>query len=91
MLALHVHKTIAFNALEKLCNNNEHIESLSIEIIRKNQKNIILLCIYRLPRGNQNIFTSKTKEFMERNKQNQKSLALVGDLNLIFKLNLNLI
>ena len=91
MLALHVHKTIAFNALETLCNNNEHIESLSIEIIRKNQKNIILLCIYRLPRGNQNIFTGKTKEFMERSKQNEKSLVLVGDLNIVFKLNLNLI
>ena len=39
------------NALEKLINNNEHIESPSVEIIRKNHKNIILSGIYRLPRG----------------------------------------
>ena len=35
-LVLYIHKTITFNALEKLSNNNEHIESISIEIIRKN-------------------------------------------------------
>ena len=34
-LVLYIHKTITFNALEKLSNNNEHIESLSLEIIRK--------------------------------------------------------
>ena len=33
-LVLYIHKTITFNALEKLSNNNEHIESLSVEIIR---------------------------------------------------------
>ena len=27
-LVLYIHKTITFNALEKLSNNNEHIESL---------------------------------------------------------------
>ena len=46
-----MHKTITFRVLEKLSNNNRHIESLSIEIIRKNQKNIILSCIYRPSRG----------------------------------------
>ena len=35
---LYIHKTITFNVLEKLTNNNEHIESLSVEIIRKNQR-----------------------------------------------------
>ena len=65
-LALYIHKTITFNTLEKISNNNEHIEGLSVEIIRKNQKNIILLCIYRHPSGNQ--------------MQNHKSLVLNGDL-----------
>ena len=49
------HKAITFNTLEKLSNNKEYIESLSVEIISKCQKNIILSCIYRLPRGDQNI------------------------------------
>ena len=61
-----MHKTITFNALEKLNNNNEHIESLSVAIIRKNQKNIILSCIYRPPRGNPNVFTSKIKELTKK-------------------------
>ena len=78
---LYIHKTITFNALEKLSNNNKHIGSLSIEIIRKNQ-NIILSCIYRPQRGDPNIFTSKIKELTERNKQKQKLLVLIGDLNL---------
>ena len=77
-----MHKTIKFNALEKLSNNNKHIESVSVEIIRKNQKNKILSCIYRPWRGDPNIFTSKIKELAERNKQKQKPLALTGDLNL---------
>ena len=81
-MVLYIHKTITLNALEKLSNNNEHIESLSIGIIKKNQKNIILSCIYRPPRGNPNIFTSKIKELAERNKQKQKPLVLIGDLNL---------
>ena len=67
-----MHKTITFNALEKLSNNNEHIESLSVEIIRKNQKNIILSCICRDPI----IFTSKIKELAERNKKKTKTACL---------------
>ena len=81
-LVLYMHKTITFNALEKLSNSNKHIESLSVETIRKNQKNIILSCIYRPPRGDPNIFTSKIKEPAERNKQKQEPLVLIGDLNL---------
>ena len=80
-LALYIHKTITFNTPGKLSNNNEHIESIYVEIIRNNQKNIILSCIYRSPRGAQNIFTSEIKDVIERYKQNQKSLVLVGDLN----------
>ena len=71
-LVLYIHKTITFNALEKLGNNNEHIESLSVEIIRKNQKNIILSCICRDPI----IFTSKIKELAERNKKKTKTACL---------------
>ena len=75
-LVLYIHKTITFNALEKLSNNNGHIESLSVEIIRKNQKNIILSCIYRPPRGHPHIFASKIKELVERNKKNTKTAYL---------------
>ena len=46
-LALYIHKTITFNTLEKLSNNNEHIENLSFKTIRKNLKTIISLCIYK--------------------------------------------
>ena len=81
-LVLYLHKPITFNALEKLSNNNEHIESLSVEIIRKNQMNIVLSCIYRPPSGNPNIFTTKIKALTERNKQKQKPLVLITDLNL---------
>ena len=79
---LYTHKTITFNALEKLSKNNEHNESLSVEIIRNNQENIILSCIYRPPRGDPNIFTSKIKELEERNEQKQKPHVIIGNLNL---------
>ena len=80
-LVLYIHKAITFNKLEKLSKNNEYIGSLSVEIISKNLENIILSCTYRPPGGNQTIFTSKIKYLIER-KQNQKSLVLVGNLNL---------
>ena len=80
-LVLYIHKIITI-ALENLSKNNEHIESLSVEIIRNNQKNIILSCISRPPRGYPNIFTSKIKELAERNKQKQKPLVLIDGLNL---------
>ena len=70
-----IHKTITFETLEKLSNNKKHIENLFKEII---QKIIILRCIYRPPRGNQNIFTCKAKDLIERYKQNQKSLVFVS-------------
>ena len=34
-LAMYIQKTITFKTTEKLSNNNEHIERLSVEIIRK--------------------------------------------------------
>ena len=73
-LTLLIHQTITFEALEKLSNNKKHIENLFEEIIHKI---IILWCIYRPPRGNQNIFTCKAKGLIERYKQNQKSLNFV--------------
>ena len=79
-LALYIHKKYTFNTVENLSNNDKYIERPSVEIIKKNQ-NIILPCNYRLPRSNQNIFTVKMKDLIERYKQNQKSFVLVGDLN----------
>ena len=78
-MALLIHKTIAFETLEESSNNKEYIENLFEEII---QKIIILWRIYRPPRGDRNILTSKAKDLIERYKQSQKSLVLVSDLNL---------
>ena len=61
VLTMYTHKTIAFKILEKLRNNNKHTESLSIEIIRKNQMNVILSCIYRPQRVNKIYFPVKQK------------------------------
>ena len=79
-LALYVPKTITFNMLEKaIITNTQKFFRWNNS---KNQKNMILLCIYRPPRGNQNVFTSNIKYLIERYKQNQKSFVIVGDLNL---------
>ena len=65
-----------------LSNKNKYIESLCIEKIRKNQKNIVLSCIYRPPRRNRNVFTTKIKDVIERYNQKQQWHGLVGDSNL---------
>ena len=47
--------------LENLSNNNEHAESLFVQVIWEKCKNVIFACIYRPAKGNHSIFLGKTK------------------------------
>ena len=58
------------------------MESLFIEIVRSNEKNIVDGVIYRLPNTNVDAFVSKHCELVEKLSRENKLCYLMGDFNL---------
>ena len=56
-----IHNSLIFKKRSDLCVNNNDIESLTIEIINKNTKNIIVNVTYRQPAGNTKVFEDLKK------------------------------
>ena len=52
---LFIHSSLSFQERPDLCVNNNDIESLSIEIVNKNSKNIIVNITYRQPAGDSSL------------------------------------
>ena len=46
---MHIHDSLNFKSRKDLDNNKKNIESLSMELISKNSKNIVLSGIFRSP------------------------------------------
>ena len=79
---LFIHSSLSFQKRSDLSVNNNDIESLSIEIINKNKKNIIVNVTYRQPAGNTNVFEDSFKNILSTKKDSKKSIYITGDLNL---------
>ena len=77
-LAIYVHNTLDFKIPKKQSINSNDILCACIEIIRKNTKNILVLCIYRTLRGDSHKFLNEIKTVIC--KSHGKPLFLVGDL-----------
>ena len=58
------------------------MESLFIEIVRSNEKNIVVGVIYRPPNTNVDAFVSKHCEIVEKLSRENKLCYLMGDFNL---------
>ena len=50
-LLIYINKSLAYNLRNDLCVSDKDKEILTIEISRKNNKNILLSCCYRPPCG----------------------------------------
>ena len=79
-VCIFVHDSIVYKLRNDLCINNEDTEAMSIEIIYKNRKNIILTNLYRPPDGNAETFLYFTKEVIT--KMSNKTSYFTGDFNL---------
>ena len=62
--------------------NNNDCETLTIEIINKNLRNIVISNIYRQPSGNLKNFKQTLKNQLTDKSLKNKSIYLAGDFNL---------
>ena len=81
-VALYIHNNFNFKIHKKENINSDDIECITIEIIRKNNKNIIISCIYRPPRGDSQKFLDEIKNLTGKIKKQEKPLFLTGDFNI---------
>ena len=77
-----IHNSLIFKKRTDLCINNNDIESLTIEIINKSNKNLIVNVTYRQPAGNFKVFEDSLKNIISAKNHNRKPFYLTGDLNL---------
>ena len=81
-VGLYLDKELEFKCRPDLCISNDSAESLFVEIIRKNEKNIIVGVIYRPPEQNVNDFCVELEQLLSDISKNNKFCALLGDWNL---------
>ena len=81
-LEIYVHQTLDYKILPNLAKNTENIGTFTIELEKKNPKNILISAFYRPPRGNQSKFLEGIEQVVHNSKHSTKSFFLVGDSNL---------
>ena len=81
-VCMFLHNSIIHKIRPDLSINDSDTESLSVEIINKSSKNIIVNVVYRPPGGAIKPFKKFLKDIIIKNKKTSKSLYIVGDLNL---------
>ena len=69
------------DTLNHLSINDTDCEALSIEILNKNSKNIIVSTVYRPPSGNLKSFKKHLKAHISHNNVKNKSIYIAGDFN----------
>ena len=79
-IALYAHNSPKFKILKNI--NNNDIECLNIEIVRKTSKNVIISSIYRPPRGNAHKCLNGMKGHIIKYKFQENPLFLVVNLNI---------
>lgn len=81
-VCIFVHDSLKFKKHRQLSVNDSDCEILSIEIINKKSRNIIISSIYRQPSGNVKKFKQHLKNHLTDNKLKCKTIYLAGDFNL---------
>ena len=81
-VSIYIHKTLNYKLRcdKGICNPD--IEALTIEIIKENQKILIITGIYRPPRGDEKNFRKEYKKLIENKNESNKQIFLIGDINL---------
>ena len=82
-LLIYIHKSLAYNLHNDLCVSDKDKEILTIEISKKNNKNILLSCCYRPPCGDsENLSTFLQNKIIEKSVSEKKMSYITGDFNM---------
>lgn len=86
---VYIHESINYKIrddLSSLCYVSKFLESSFLEIIRPNNKNIIVGCIYKHPvLNNTDFIENKFSPLLNKMNKEQKTIALLGDFNIDIK------
>ena len=75
-------QNLKFNVRDGIDIFNESVETLSIEILSKKSRNIVIAAVYRPPKGNNKLFKGFCKDFLNKQEMSNKAAFLLRDFNL---------
>ena len=75
-------QNLKFNVRNGIDIFNESVETLSIEILSKKSRNIVIAAVYRPPKGNNKLFKDFCKDFLNKQEMSNKAAFLLRDFNL---------
>ena len=75
-------QNLKFNVRDGIDIFNESVETLSIEILSKKSRNIVIAVVYRPPKGNNKLFKDFCKDFLNKQEMSNKAAFLLRDFNL---------
>ena len=81
-ICMYVHDTIIHKMRDDLSVSSDDNETLTIEIINKSTKNILISAFYRPPNGKMKSFKAHIKHIFERNLHKNQKMFFLGDYNL---------
>ena len=79
---IYVKKSIQYKVRNDLSVSDKNTEILTIEIINKETKNILLSCVYKPPTGDNEVLSTFLLRSIEDSKYERKKLFTIGDFNL---------
>ena len=80
-VGLYLSNNLEFSRRSDLDISDDGIESCWIELARTTQKNIVIGCVYRHPKGNRDLFHSILKKQLEQLNTKGHEVLVLGDLN----------
>ena len=81
-VGLYIHSSVPVNVCNDLKIDDNHSDSLFIEVINKSGKNVIVGVIYRPPDSDRSTFIAKLDELLLMINKSNKDCVLFGDVNI---------
>ena len=81
-ISVFIHNSLTFKLKSDLGTNSNDIESLVIEIINKNSKNVVINAQYRQTAGDFKQYKAHLENFFNKMKTSNKAIYIVGNINL---------
>ena len=81
-MCVFIHNSLTFKLRSDLGTKRNDIESLAIEIINKDNKNVVINAQYRQPAGDFKQYKTYLQNFFNKMKNSDKAIYVVGHTNL---------